>query len=176
MNPPAECRIRRAAREDALAVAELATRTFVDAFGPDNRPADVRTHLARHCSPSALQRELADPAWTTLVAESDRGLEGYAQLRDAVPPVPAGAAPAVQLYRFYLERVRWGTGLAQRLMAAVLEDGRARGARCLWLTTWDRNGRALAFYLRSGFEVVGTTTFIVGEDPQRDLVLSRSLG
>ena len=175
MIPPADCRIRRAVPQEALAVADLAARTFVDAFGPDNQPEDVRTHLARYCSPSTLQRELADPSWTTLVAESAAGLVGYAQLRDAAPPVPVGAEPACQLYRFYLERDRRGTGLARRLMAAALDDARARGARALWLTTWDRNGRALAFYQRSGFEVVGTTTFTVGEDPQRDLVLSRPL-
>jgi GNAT superfamily N-acetyltransferase len=58
-------------------------------------------------------------------------------------------------------------------MTAALDEARRRGARHLWLTTWDRNQRALSFYRKCGFDVIGATTFTVGNDRQHDLVLSR---
>jgi ribosomal protein S18 acetylase RimI-like enzyme len=42
----------------------------------------------------------------------------------------------------------------------------------LWLCVWGRNFRARAFYERWGFTEVGETSFVLGSDVQRDLVLS----
>ena len=41
----------------------------------------------------------------------------------------------------------------------------------LWLGVWERNPRAIAFYRKAGFVEVGSHTFVLGSDPQRDLVL-----
>jgi ribosomal protein S18 acetylase RimI-like enzyme len=60
-------------------------------------------------------------------------------------------------------------------MAAAVEAARARGARTLWLGVWERNERAIAFYRKSRFADVGTQTFVLGTDRQRDLVLARPL-
>ena len=75
------------------------------------------------------------------------------------------------LYRLYVDRPWWGTGLAQRLLQAANVEAIARSADALWLTTWDQNARGLAFYRKCGFREAGTTTFTVGRDPQRDFVL-----
>jgi RimJ/RimL family protein N-acetyltransferase len=40
---------------------------------------------------------------------------------------------------------------------------------------WEENPRAIAFYLKSGFEDVGTTDFWVGSERQSDRVLLRDL-
>jgi ribosomal protein S18 acetylase RimI-like enzyme len=175
MTPERPFRVRRALPEEADAVASLAARTFTDAFGADNHPDDLHLHLAEHCGPATLRRQLADPEWTTLVGEQAGEMCGYAQLCDATPPARWTTERGRQLYRFYVERVWWGSGLAQPLLAAAVDEARARGARHLWLTTWSQNRRALAFYRKSGFEEVGTTTFTVGRDRQHDLVLSRPL-
>jgi ribosomal protein S18 acetylase RimI-like enzyme len=55
------------------------------------------------------------------------------------------------------------------------EEGRARGHDVLWLGVWEHNARARAFYARWGFVEVGEMRFLLGSDPQRDLVLERKL-
>jgi ribosomal protein S18 acetylase RimI-like enzyme len=45
----------------------------------------------------------------------------------------------------------------------------------MWLSCWENNHRALAFYRRWGFVETGRTLFPVGEDRQLDIVLSRAL-
>lgn len=41
----------------------------------------------------------------------------------------------------------------------------------IWLGVFTHNTRAIAFYAKSGFRVVGEMTFAMGEDPQRDFVM-----
>jgi ribosomal protein S18 acetylase RimI-like enzyme len=50
---------------------------------------------------------------------------------------------------------------------------RAEGAT-LWLGVWEENPRAIAFYAKWSFVVVGQKTFLVGDDPQTDHVMQRS--
>ncbi len=41
------------------------------------------------------------------------------------------------------------------------------------LGVWESNHRALAFYRKIGFVLVGSHVFMVGPDPQNDLLLAR---
>jgi ribosomal protein S18 acetylase RimI-like enzyme len=174
VNTPAVL-IRSARPDDVEALAALAARTFRDAFGSQNDPTDLALHVARHYSPDRMAAEIADPATTTLLAVVDDQLAGYAQLFDRPAPVapPVGVTgPGRMLHRFYFDQAWVGRGLAQPLMAAVKADAIGRGAAFLWLTVWERNPRAIAFYRKSGFRVVGSTTFEVGNDRQQDWVMT----
>ena len=162
--------IRSAGLEDATLLADLAARTFRDAFGPANRPEDLVLHLRTHYTSERMQAELADPGGVTLLAEIAGQLAGYAQLAEQEPPLALGPG-GLMLHRFYLEQLWIGRGIAGPLMDAVRDVARRRGARYLWLTVWQENPRAVAFYRKCGFVEAGTTTFTVGSDPQVDWVM-----
>ena len=85
------------------------------------------------------------------------------------------ALPPWAIVRFYVDRPWHGRGVAGELMAAAAETARAGGGRTLWLTAWERNPRAQAFYAKAGFRDVGTDTFVLGHSPQVDRVLVRAL-
>jgi ribosomal protein S18 acetylase RimI-like enzyme len=112
----------------------------------------------------------------TLLAEGGGALAGYAQLGwDPASPSVGGARP-VQIRRFYVDSAWHGRGLAQRLMTRSLEIAAEGGADRVWLGVWERNDRGIAFYRKVGFEPCGEQTFVLGGDPQRDLVLARDVG
>jgi ribosomal protein S18 acetylase RimI-like enzyme len=168
--------IRLALPADAAALTALAERTFRDTFAAENTPADIAAHVAQSCSPAHQARELADPAFTTLVAVGPVGeLTAFAQLRDGAAPASVTGPAPVELLRFYVDSVHHGQGLAQQLMTAVLEAAARRGAATLWLGVWERNPRAQAFYRKYGFVDVGAHTFILGSDPQTDRLMARPL-
>jgi ribosomal protein S18 acetylase RimI-like enzyme len=163
--------LRRGQAADAEALARFAARTFAETFGPDNRPEDIAAHLANSYGSAQQGRELADPDYITLLVEGSDGIAGYAQLRRGNPPPCVATGAPVELYRFYVDRGWQGTGLAQRLMEAVQAAAAAWGGRSIWLSVWERNPRAIAFYVKSGYRDVGTADFYVGPDRQTDRVL-----
>jgi diamine N-acetyltransferase len=169
--------IRRASPDDATALATVAERMFRDTFAADNDPADLETFLAGTYSTALQARELADPDLTTLVAVDPGGdIVAFAQLRAKPgPDVVSGPAPH-QLWRFYVDRAHHGRGLARLLMDAVIDTARGLGARTLWLTVWERNWRARAFYVKCGFADVGSTVFVLGTAVQSDRVMARPVG
>ena len=56
-------------------------------------------------------------------------------------------------------------------MQAARTAAQELGGQHIWLGVWERNARALAFYRKKGFVEVGSHVFMVGSDPQTDLVL-----
>lgn len=116
-------------------------------------------------------RELSDPNYVTLLIEDGAQLVAYAQLRQHPPPPCVDADAPVELYRFYVDRAWHGQGVAQQLMAGVHDAARAAQGGTLWLSVWEQNARAIAFYSKCGYRDVGSADFFVGPDRQTDRIL-----
>jgi ribosomal protein S18 acetylase RimI-like enzyme len=165
-------RVHDATATDAALLAELGARTFYESFAADNDPEDMRRHLESQFAPSIQLAEIGNPALDTLLVRDANGdAVAFAQVRsgkktDGVPP-----EGSIELWRFYVDRPWHGQGVANSLMAAAKQCARERGARSMWLGVWERNARAQAFYLKHGFQKVGSQVFVVGSDPQTDDVL-----
>lgn len=168
--------IRRAEERDAASLAGLAERTFRDTFAHANPAEDIDLHCRNTYGESLQAAEIRDPGRTTLVCHVSGQLVAYGQLRwDSAPPCVAATRPA-EIQRLYVDRPWRGKGVAQPLMASLLDAAVAGRADVAWLGVWERNPRAIAFYAKCGFAVVGEHVFVLGKDPQRDLVLARKLG
>jgi diamine N-acetyltransferase len=169
-------RIRRAQEDDALELSMLAERTFRAAFAESNTAADMQKHCASHYGQALQLAEIRESSRETWLAEAGARLVAYVQLRlDAASPVISGERP-VEIERFYVDASHHGAGLAHQLMAHVLARAVALGSAVAWLGVWERNQRALAFYRKWRFDVVGEHIFKLGDDPQRDLVMRRDVG
>jgi ribosomal protein S18 acetylase RimI-like enzyme len=168
--------IRRALPTDASALAALGARTFADTFAAENSPEDLQAYLAGAYGETRQRAEIANPEIVTLLVEGGPGLVAFSQLRRAPAP-PCVALPSpVEVWRFYVDRAWHGGGVARPLMDTALEAARELGAGSVWLSVWERNPRAIAFYTKCGFFDVGSKLFLVGTDRQTDRVMAREIG
>ena len=163
--------IRPGTIQDAAALAAFAARTFAETFADDTSAADMRAHVSHTYGVVQQTAELTSPAVLTLLVEADGRLVGYAQMRRGPAPPCVQPADAIELHRFYVDTPAHGTGVAQRLMAAVYEAAWTKGAGHLWLGVWERNMRAIRFYTKSGFVDMGSHDFVLGTDRQTDRVM-----
>lgn len=163
--------IRVATSADAVKLAALSLKTFVDAFGADNRAEDMEAYTRVAFGETQQRRELETAGIVTLLGEHDGEAIAYAQLRNT-PGAPYGD---VELARFYVDRPHHGRGIAQSLMDAVNAHAPVFGGTTLWLGVWERNLRAIAFYQKSGFVQCATQPFLLGSDLQTDWVMNRTL-
>ena len=148
--------VRRATVDDADGLSRLAATTFPLACTPRTPPEVLADH-----EPGA------DPV-------------GYAMLVPGEPTDPGVARalttrPTIALERFYVHPRHHGTGVADALMGATLEQARRTAARGVWLGVSEENGRANAFYARHGFAQVGRKRFAIGETWEDDHVRERLL-
>jgi ribosomal protein S18 acetylase RimI-like enzyme len=173
MPPHDTLRIRHADAADNRLLAEVGAETFAETFGPDNAPENMATYLAASFGPAKQAAELADSAVRFLIAERDGAVVGYAKLKFEPAPAAVGGARPMEICRLYARTAWIGQGIGARLMQACLDEAAAAGCDRVWLDVWSRNPRAIDFYRRWGFEIVGSATFWVGHDPQDDYLMAR---
>ena len=58
-------------------------------------------------------------------------------------------------------------------MDACFEKAKETGRDVMWLGVWEYNPRAQRFYEKNGFRFVGKHTFLLGSDPQTDLLMQK---
>ena len=68
-----------------------------------------------------------------------------------------------------------GKGVGSQLMEASLHEARRKNKEVVWLGVWERNQRAIDFYLKWGFEKFDETDFLLGDDVQRDWLMKKVL-
>jgi diamine N-acetyltransferase len=167
--------IRAATAADAEILTELAWRTFYDAFAPLNSPENIEAYMRQHFTLQSISAQLADPRAAFLIAEIEATAVAFAKLFDGdVPDCVSGFAP-VEIERFYVDRRFHGKGLAQTLMQACFARARQSGHGTIYLGVWENNHRAIAFYRKCGFEIVGSHLFQLGGEAQNDFLMERRL-
>jgi ribosomal protein S18 acetylase RimI-like enzyme len=181
-------------------LAELGARTFSETFAADNTPEDMAAYLASAFSLEQQAAGLANPRCLFLIAETvlqtsdtmhhsqetlfqtgepsnvaDRVARGYAMLRSGKVPSEITGKKPMELVRLYVSRESLGGGVGAALMRACIGEAMQRGHKTLWLGVWEHNHRAQSFYRKWNFHEMGTHVFQLGDDPQTDILMQRSV-
>jgi ribosomal protein S18 acetylase RimI-like enzyme len=159
---------RDAGVADAEALAAFAALTFTETFGHLYPPEDLAAFVAAKYRPHVIAAEIADPETRYALALRDGGIVGYCKM--GAVDMDVDAADALELHRLYVDAWTKGAGVAQTLMDDALAWARGKGAKVMYLSVWENNARAQAFYKRYGFEHVGEHKFMVGRVADRDLI------
>jgi ribosomal protein S18 acetylase RimI-like enzyme len=172
-----EILIRQATPDDAKLLADLAYTTFWDAFAhhPKNAPDDLAHYMRQAFSLEQIAAELSEQRSIFLIAELGDATAGYSKLTiDNIEPGITAERP-VELSRLYSHQKYLGQGVGQRLMEACFDQAKQENRDVIWLGVWEYNPRALRFYEKNGFRVVGKHTFQLGSDPQTDLLMQKEM-
>ncbi|GAA2527269.1 GNAT family N-acetyltransferase [Rarobacter incanus] len=181
MTPPS-VGIRIADATDVPGIALLAAQTFTLACPPTVTPDDVEEFVTANLSASHIAAWIADPEVTVWVAATDSEETPIAYVKtrlaavedeEIAPQLPAG--PIFEINKFYVAANAHHTGVAARLMSAVLTAAAARGARTAWLGVNASNERAMRFYTKMGFARCGERTFVVGSQRHHDFLMLKQL-
>ena len=165
--------LRPATKADAATLALLGARTFTDTFGhlydPDDLDLFLQSHAEEHWA-----AELCDPEFAVLLVEVSGEAVGYAKVGPPhLPFEPRGTA--VELRQFYLVKAWQGHGLADEMMAWVIDQAEQQDGNDLYLSVFVDNHRARRFYERWGFIAEGRYAFMVGSHADEDIVMRRPL-
>ena len=163
-----EIAYRDATAADAAALAAFAEMTFTDTFGHLYPPEDLAAYVEAKYRPHVVGGEIADPQTRYVLALRDGAIVGYSKL--GVVEMDVDATDALELHRLYVDASVKGAGVAKTLMDDGLAWARGKGARVMYLSVWENNERAQAFYKRYGFEHVKEHKFMVGRVADRDFI------
>jgi ribosomal protein S18 acetylase RimI-like enzyme len=170
--------VRAATPDDAEALAELATDSFVAAFGHLYKPEDLAEFLRDYRSVAKYREHLADPRTRIQLAEADGRLAAYCLIvldeHFEERPEPRPERP-VFISQLYCAPGMAGHGLGAALMDWALAEARGWGADALRLSVFSENFGAQRFYQRYGFAHVADIDFWVGNHRDHEFLYELAL-
>jgi len=172
--------IRPAGPGDARVLGDLAAATFPLACPPHATPEAIAEFIRTHLTDTRFADYLADPARIILLAERDGAAVGYTMLIGGDPTdddvrAAVTIVPTIELSKVYTRQDAHGDGVAAPLMAETLARAADTGVQGIWLGVNQENARAIRFYQKQGFSIVGPKTFWVGPQLHHDYVMERAL-
>jgi ribosomal protein S18 acetylase RimI-like enzyme len=166
---------RNAEPRDAKALAALARNTFVATFGHLYPPEDLNAFIAEIYTPEVQAKRIADPEREIRLAGLGDDLIGYCGIGAMKLPFDTQGRRAFELHTLYVVEAAKGRGVAAAMMDWALQRARAHDAQDIYLGVYHANERALAFYKRYGFEVVGRYDFPVGKTIDDERIMRLTL-
>lgn len=164
---------RLAGPKDAAPIAALAATVWITTYAT----AGVEPAFARH-----VLTEFTEPRWRDLLAAPGRicwlaeqadAVVGFVELTLQAPaPVPRPSRAPAEIARLYVLERFTGQGIGRTLLRHGATSARTRGADELWLTVYEGNARALAFYRRTGWRDAGEYAFPLEGATYRNLLLA----
>ncbi len=171
-------RIRPAVPGDEIALGVVGSATFLESYSETIPGPDLIEHCRKQHAPEVYKAYITsnDPNYACWLAESTatNAPIGYA-VTSAVEAPTEGRPGDIELKRIYVFSKYHGTGTGRELMTAALQHAREIGSNRMLLGTYDQNHRAVAFYQRAGFEIVGERKFPVGNQVFNDIVMGVQL-
>lgn len=167
--------IRTAESEDSAQLASIAEKSFRETFAAFNTKENMDEYCRKTYGTEIQRHEIADKDKCTLLCISDNKIVGYAQINWNSRLGSIQNTSQAEIQRIYILKDWHGKGLAQSLMNTVIDKIRQRKIKNIRLGVWEKNARAISFYKKFGFEELGEHIFLLGNDPQRDIIMNKVL-
>lgn len=172
---PSNLHIRAASRSDLPIIAALATQVFLDTYATDGVRLDLAEEAFSEYGREKFAKRFAEPQRTFILAERDAGVVGFAELLLQPLPAPNSEIVGSELIRLYIQPKAQRLGIGAALLKRSEALAEQAGLPAVWLTAWDGNAQALAFYAAQGYTVVGTTIYTFQGQSYGNQVLAKRL-
>lgn len=151
--------IRPGSARDAISVAALATQVFLDTYATEGVRPDLAREAFREYSEQAFSRRFAQAGREFVIASQAEAVLGFAEVLLSPGRSPVAGLAGAELVRLYVQPRTQRAGIGRALLRRAEQLARSVPLPSLWLTVWDGNANALAFYRRMGYADVGPTTY-----------------
>lgn len=167
--------IRKCTPLDVDELRGIAYKTYDDTFRHLNTPENMQAYLDTAFEHGKLKAELENPGSAFYFLYLDSALVGYLKLNEGPSQTDLKDPDSLEIERIYVISSCQGQGLGKYLIRQALEIAKRKGKRCAWLGVWEKNQKAIDFYRRMGFRVIGTHEFTMGDECQTDYLMQIDL-
>jgi len=167
--------IRVATEDDAELIADLSRQTFYESFAPHNTKENMDKFMTEQFTRQKLTDEVKQPWHIFFLALINDEPVGYAKMREGSVPLDLVNQSCIEIARIYSVQHTIGKGVGRKLMQTCHDVAKQKKKKTLWLGVWEKNQRAIDFYVKWGFEKFGEQNFILGDDVQTDWLMKKNL-
>ncbi len=151
--------IANAKVEDAHLLVELGSQTFIESHGHSATNSDIDKYVNEKFNINVVQEELADRKNIYHIIYHDQLPAGYSKIVFNENHSGIQNGDVTKLERLYLLKEFYDLKLGYQLLEFNISLSEQNNQEGMWLFVWKENLRAVRFYEKAGFEIVGSYDF-----------------
>lgn len=168
-------KIKKCTLADLEALHKISIETYQDTFEPFNTEKNMQAYLESAYNKPKLSRELQTKNMTFYFIYEETQLAGYLKVNiDEAQSEPMGAE-TLEVERIYIRPAFKRHGLGLQFINHAINLAQTAHKDAIWLGVWEHNYPAQAFYKQQGFKPFSSHIFVMGDDPQTDILMRKTL-
>jgi ribosomal protein S18 acetylase RimI-like enzyme len=156
--------IFKASVEDAELLSVLGRTTFIESHGKSASEEHIEAYVNLKYTHKALEVELQNPENIFYILYHDKIAIGYSKIILNVPDTNIPFNNVTKLERFYVLQEYHNLKLGWELFNFNVKQSKAQQQVGMWLHTWTENQKAINFYSKAGFKIIGHHDFKITEN------------
>ena len=149
--------------EDYLLVSDLATKTFIESHGESASLHDIQEYVNTKFNHNAVREELSQRRNIYHIIYHNGNAAGYSKIILNHDHDGIQLSDVTKLERLYLLKEFYDLKLGHQLLEFNISLAEQNNQNGMWLFVWKNNNRAVRFYQKAGFEIVGSHVFKISE-------------
>ena len=166
--------IVKAEEKDFKLLADIAKLSFIESHGHSAGPADINDYVTKNFNDDVFKDELRDPKNIYHIIYHKKLAAGYSKIIFNAAHPNIQIRNVTKLERLYLLKEFYGLKVGFELFNFIRELSKNNNQAGMWLFTWKENRRAIEFYKKAGFIVIGSYDFKLTEthsNPNHQMLL-----
>jgi len=155
--------IVRASVKDAELLSILGRTTFIESHSISASKEHIESYVNLKYNLKALEAELNDPDNIFYILYRDAKAIGYSKIILNVPDKKIPFKNVTKLERFYVLQTYHNLKLGWELFNYNVIYSKNQQQAGMWLFTWTENQKAINFYTKAGFKIIGNHDFKISD-------------
>jgi ribosomal protein S18 acetylase RimI-like enzyme len=156
--------IGKAKAADFQLLADIGKVSFIESHGNSALPADIDSYVNAKYNPDVVKQELNDPQYMYHTIYHDNQPAGYSKIILNAQHANIQLERVTKLERLYLLKEFYNLKIGHELFDFNIELSKHNNQIGMWLFVWKENQRAVRFYKKNGFEIIGSYDFKLTEN------------
>jgi ribosomal protein S18 acetylase RimI-like enzyme len=156
--------ITKAKIDDYKTIADLGLQTFLESHGNSASVSDLEVYTKLKYSYDIVKNELEDPNNIFHLLHYQDRVVGYSKIIFNSTYHHITSQEITKLERLYILKDYHDLKLGAKLFDFNVKLSKENNQKGMWLFVWEKNQRAINFYIKNKFEVVGIYDFQISEN------------
>ena len=156
-------KIVKASVEDSELIAKIGKKAFLESHGDSASAEDLNSFISKTYTKVHISKEFENTKVQYHIIYFNDSAAGFSKIELNTPHKDIKDLNTTKLDRLYLLKAYLGQQLGSKLFDYNIQLSQEKNQNGIWLAVWVENKRAIRFYTKSGFKIVGKYNFKISE-------------
>jgi len=149
--------------EHSELIAEIGKQTFLESHGNSASKEDVNHFILKNYNAKAISKEFENPKIHYHIIYFKNKVAGFSKIELSTSNKDVNDLNVTKLDRLYILKEFYRQKLGSKLFDFNIQLSKKNNQKGIWLAVWIENQRAINFYTKTGFKIVGEYNFQISE-------------